>query len=81
MYPSFLFQVCRKKTSLRSLQTFSCNLTLRGHQGPVMSVAFNADATVLATASYDRTAKLWRVEDGVCLQTIAGHRILAQDNI
>ena len=46
-----------------------------------MSVAFNADATVLATASYDRTAKLWRVEDGVCLQTIAGHRILAQNNI
>lgn len=56
-----------------SLQHCSCRLTLRGHQGPVMSVAFNVDATLLATGSYDRSARIWRVQDGVCLQSLNGH--------
>lgn len=56
-----------------SLQHGSCRLTLRGHQGPVMSVAFNVDATLLASGSYDRSAKIWNVQDGLCLQSLNGH--------
>lgn len=46
---------------------------ITGCQGPVMSVAFNLDASLVATGSYDRLCKLWRVEDGVCLQSLVGH--------
>lgn len=46
---------------------------IRRCQGPVMSVAFNLDASLVATGSYDRLCKLWRVEDGVCVQSLVGH--------
>ena len=39
--------------------------TLRGHQGPVMCVAWLRSSLHLASGSYDRTAKLWNVEVGV----------------
>eukprot|EP00747_Dinoflagellata_sp_TGD_P020791 gnl/TRDRNA2_/TRDRNA2_128054_c0_seq2.p1 gnl/TRDRNA2_/TRDRNA2_128054_c0~~gnl/TRDRNA2_/TRDRNA2_128054_c0_seq2.p1 ORF type:complete len:358 (+),score=45.16 gnl/TRDRNA2_/TRDRNA2_128054_c0_seq2:71-1144(+) len=35
--------------------------TLKGHEGPVWSVAFSADGTKAATASHDETAKIWDV--------------------
>jgi WD40 repeat protein len=39
----------------------TCVATLEGHIGSVFSVAFHATATpLLATASVDHTAKLWR---------------------
>jgi WD40 repeat protein len=36
---------------------------LRGHTGAVYLTSFTRDGTVLATASYDRTARLWDVRD------------------
>jgi WD40 repeat protein len=35
--------------------------TFRGHDGPVRALAFSADGTRLASASADRTIKLWEV--------------------
>jgi WD40 repeat protein/serine/threonine protein kinase len=46
---------------------------LRGHTGPVQSVAFSPDGTTLASASQDYTVKLWNVKDRQELATLKGH--------
>src|SRR5947207_1054082 len=48
--------------------------TLEGHQGPVMSVAFEPQGGTLASGSYDCSAKLWDVQSGKLLRTLEGHR-------
>jgi WD40 repeat protein len=39
----------------------TCVATLNGHRDFVMSVAFHPTSDLLATGSFDKTAKLWRV--------------------
>ncbi len=43
--------------------------TLDGHNGAVFDVAFRNDGKVLASASADRTVKLWEVSSGKRLDT------------
>jgi WD40 repeat protein len=45
---------------------------LAGHQDIVQSVQFSPDGQMLATASYDNTAKLWR-SNGTLITTLEGH--------
>ncbi|KAF2633809.1 WD40 repeat-like protein [Macroventuria anomochaeta] len=52
----------------------ACLLTLEGHSSGVSSVAFSHDSTMLASASEDKTVKLWNASSGECLQTFTGHR-------
>jgi WD40 repeat protein len=47
---------------------------LTGHSGWVRSIAFSPDGEVLASASSDRTLKLWDYETGDCLRTYTGHQ-------
>ncbi|KAL8367221.1 hypothetical protein RB599_010285 [Gaeumannomyces hyphopodioides] len=47
--------------------------TLDGHSSSVNSVAFSPDGQRLASASSDKTVKLWDVMTGACLQTLKGH--------
>jgi WD40 repeat protein len=51
----------------------ACLQTLEGHSGPVSSVAFSPDSAQLASASHDRTVKIWDASNGKCLQTLEGH--------
>ena len=50
-----------------------CLSTLEGHRDRVISVAFSHDSTRLASASHDRTVKIWDASSGECLSTLEGH--------
>lgn len=50
-----------------------CLQTLEGHSNWVSSIAFSHDSTLLASASYDKTIRIWRPHRGEFLQTLEGH--------
>jgi roadblock/LC7 domain-containing protein len=47
--------------------------TLTGHTGAVLGVAFSPDGRLLATASEDKTARVWDPATGEHLRTLTGH--------
>ncbi|UKZ48115.1 hypothetical protein TrVGV298_002351 [Trichoderma virens] len=47
--------------------------TLEGHTDSVRSVAWSHDAMQLASASYDKTVKIWDSATGQCISTLEGH--------
>ena len=54
----------------------ACLQTLEGHSEGVTSVAFSHDSSKLASASLDKTVKVWDASSGACLQTLNIHRPL-----
>ncbi|EHY54646.1 hypothetical protein ABEF92_002875 [Exophiala dermatitidis] len=59
---------CSKDTTIKVWDRFTGQLikTLVGHRGPVNAVQVRGN--LLASASGDGMAKLWRLEDGVCIK-------------
>ncbi|KAK3305078.1 uncharacterized protein B0T15DRAFT_383696, partial [Chaetomium strumarium] len=51
----------------------ACLQTLEGHSNNVRSVAWSHDARRLASASYDKTVKIWDPTTGQCVATLEGH--------
>ncbi|HWV99814.1 MAG TPA: protein kinase [Candidatus Acidoferrum sp.] len=55
-------------------QTHAALMTLRGHLGPVSSVAVSPDGRRIATGSMDTTARIWDAASGREQLTLEGHR-------
>jgi len=49
------------------------SIILQDHSGSVENVVFSQDGKTLASASVDKTVRLWRSTDGFPLQTFKGH--------
>lgn len=47
--------------------------TFKGHTGEVNSVSFSPDGKTLASASQDKTVKLWDINSGKEIKTFKGH--------
>src|SRR5262245_34123563 len=45
----------------------------RAHDAPVVSIAYSPDGRRLATASWDRTTKIWDATTGRQLRVLRGH--------
>ncbi|KAF2721604.1 WD40 repeat-like protein [Polychaeton citri CBS 116435] len=54
-------------------QWSACLQTLEGHSDTVLSITFSPNSRLLASASSDRTVRIWNVSSSVCLQTLEGH--------
>lgn len=52
-------------------------LVLKGHEGWVGGVAFSPDGATLATASADKTVRLWEMPSGRLRKTLSGHTDIA----
>jgi serine/threonine protein kinase len=49
------------------------HIVLKGHTGSVRGVAFSPDGTRIASASEDKTVKIWDVATGQVMRTLTGH--------
>jgi WD40 repeat protein/tRNA A-37 threonylcarbamoyl transferase component Bud32 len=55
-------------------QLDGAQLTIEGHQGDVYRVEFSPDGKLLATASADKSARIWDAESGLCRRVLRGHK-------
>ena len=68
-----LFNLALLLVAVLFVQDSRAQDTLKGHTDGVRSVVFSPDGTMLASASYDETIKLWDVESREEIATLEGH--------
>lgn len=57
-----------------SMQQLSTVAAVAAHEKDINAVAFSPNDALLATASQDRTVKLWKLPHLVLVQTLRGHK-------
>ena len=63
----------RTSAALKTDITAKLLYTMAGHTADVTAVSFSPNGAILATASTDKTIKLWAVDTGKAVQTLMGH--------
>jgi len=59
--------------TLRDATTGRVLRTLLGHQDSISGVAFSPDGNIIASASKDKTVRLWNTRDGKLIKILSGH--------
>jgi WD40 repeat protein len=57
----------------RAAQASPLIADLRGHEGPIVALAYSFDGNRLATASEDSTTRVWDVRNGAEIAVLRGH--------
>ncbi|KAF9087146.1 WD domain protein, partial [Mortierella sp. GBA35] len=63
----------RDVARLHDAYTGTSKMELHGHTDSVTSLAFSPDNQLLVTGSYDRTVRIWKIQNGECEMVLEGH--------